>query len=104
MQSLVILERIKSFVGCGELSPDERKELAVLRKEIKQPIKLFQGYTMKPFTCSFCHKPTLQVCRDTRQPNTDNLNLIACCKSCKDSENAKGNPYLVVSSIFKQVN
>jgi len=104
IESLAILPHIKSFVGCGELSPSERKELAVLRKEVKQPVKLFQGTTMKPFPCSFCRKPTLQTCRDTRKPNTNNLNLIACCKSCKDSENAKSNPYLAVSSIYKQAN
>lgn len=99
MNNQQILERINFLQTDKELSTSERKELASL-KEAAKPVKLFQPIKIKPFPCSFCHKPTLQTCRDTRKPNTNNANLINCCKECKDLKNAIDNPYLEVSSIY----
>lgn len=102
MQTKQNLERIKSFTGCGELSTPEREELSRLRTETIAPIKTFKGHSIKPFPCTFCHQPTLQICRDTRKPNTDNQNLVTCCKECKIAQNGD-KPYLAVSSIYKEV-
>lgn len=100
MQTQQELERIKSFHGCGELSTPEREELSNLRKTNTKQV-IFKGHSMKPFPCTFCHQPTLQVCRDTRKPNTDNSNLVTCCKDCKVAQNAD-KPYLAVNSIYKE--
>lgn len=59
---------------------------------------------MKPFPCHYCSNLTLMTCRDQRNQDKD-TNLVACCKDCKDRENAaKAKPFLFVSNIYKEYN